>query len=74
MVAAGLGITIIPYTAIAGDLRLKRFAYARIRGHRLHREIGWVRLRSEYVPRSVTEMLAVFDEMKDRFAIKPPGV
>jgi DNA-binding transcriptional LysR family regulator len=73
MVAAGLGITLIPYMGIARDVRLGRFAYARVRGRRLYRETGWVHLKSDYVPRAVSEMLRVFDLMKDQFGIKLPG-
>jgi DNA-binding transcriptional LysR family regulator len=73
MVAAGLGITLIPYAAIAKDVRHGRFAYARVRGRRLHRETAWVYLQSDYVPRSMTEMMRVFDLMKDQFGSKPPG-
>ena len=74
MVANGLGITLIPYAAIAKDVRHGRFAYARIRGRRLYRETGWIYLRSDHVPRTITEMLRVFDQMKDQFQSKPPGV
>jgi len=73
MVANGLGITLIPYAAIAKDVRHGRFAYARIRGRRLYRETGWIYLRSDHVPRTITEMLRVFDQMKDQFQSKPPG-
>ena len=73
MVAAGLGITILPYSAFAGELRHGRFAWARVRGRRLYRETGWVYLKSEYIPRAVTEVLRVFDEMKHHFGGKPPG-
>jgi DNA-binding transcriptional LysR family regulator len=74
MVAAGLGITLIPYMGIARDVKLGRFAYARVRGRRLYRETGWVHLKSDYTPRAVTEALRVFESMKDQFGIKPPGV
>lgn len=74
MVSAGLGITIIPYAAVVRDLRHGRFAYARIRSRRLYRETGWVFLKTDYVPRTITEMLRVFDLMKDQFGMKPPGV
>jgi DNA-binding transcriptional LysR family regulator len=73
MVAAGLGITLIPYAAIVKDVRHGRFAYARVRGRRLHRETAWVYLKSDYLPRSITEMMRVFDLMKDQFGSKPPG-
>ena len=45
----------------------------RIRGRKLYRETGWVYLRSEYVPRTITEMIRVFDQMKDQFGGKPPA-
>jgi len=73
MIASGLGVSLLPYAAIAGEVRTGRFAWARIRGHRLYRETGWVYLRSEYVPRSITEVLRVFDTMKDQFGGRPPG-
>jgi DNA-binding transcriptional LysR family regulator len=73
MVANGLGITLIPYAAIAKDVRHGRFAFARIRGRRPYRETGWVYLKSDYVPRTITEMLRVFDQMKEQFQSKPPG-
>ncbi len=73
MVASGLGVTLLPYSAIAGELRTGRFAWARVRGRRLYRETGWVFPRSDYLPRSVTEVLRVFDSMKHQFGGKPPG-
>jgi DNA-binding transcriptional LysR family regulator len=73
MVANGLGVTIIPYAAIAGDLRGGRFGWARIHGHRLYRETGWVYVKSDYVRRSISEVLRVFDLMKEQFGGKPPG-
>jgi DNA-binding transcriptional LysR family regulator len=73
MVASGLGVTILPYSAIAGELRTGRFAWARVRARRLYRETGWVFPRSEYLPRSVSEVLRVFDLMKHQFGGKPPG-
>lgn len=73
MVAAGLGVTIVPFGAIAHDVRAGRFAWARLRGHRLYRETGWVYLKSDYLPRALTEILRIFDEMKDQFGGRPPG-
>jgi DNA-binding transcriptional LysR family regulator len=72
MVANGIGITIIPYQAISRDVRQHRFFFRRIEGKRLYRETGWVYLRSDYVPRSVTEMIRVFDLMKPQLRIVPP--
>ena len=73
MVGSGLGISLIPYAAIARDMRTGRFGWARIRGRRLHRETGWVYLKSDHVPRAIPEMLRVFDLIKDQFGGKAPG-
>jgi DNA-binding transcriptional LysR family regulator len=73
MVASGLGISVVPYAAIAKDVRSERFAWARVRGRRLYRETGWVYLKSDHLPRPVPEMLRVFEEMKDEFGGRPPG-
>ena len=73
MVASGLGIALIPYSAVAKDVRAGRFAFTRVRGRRLYRETGWVYLKTDYVPRTITEVLRVFDLMKEQFGIRPPG-
>jgi DNA-binding transcriptional LysR family regulator len=73
MVAAGLGITLIPYAAIARDVRARRFAFARLRGRSPHRETGWVYLRGDSQPRAVTEMLKTFESMKDGFGGRLPA-
>jgi DNA-binding transcriptional LysR family regulator len=72
MVGNGLGVSIIPFAAVAKDVRTKRLAYARVKGRKLYRETGWVYLKSEYVPRTITEMIRVFDQMKDQFGGRPP--
>ena len=79
MVGAGLGVTIVPYAAIARDVRAHpRLAFARLRGRRLFRETGWVYLKSDHVPRAITEMTRVFAVMRGRFGasrrpIEVPG-
>lgn len=73
MVASGIGVTILPYGALAADLRLGRFAWSRLRGAHLYRETGWVYLKGAHRPRAIAEVLRVFDEMKDQFGGKPPG-
>ena len=72
MVASGLGVSLIPYAAIVGDLRSGRFNWTRLRAGRLYRETGWVYLKAEHQPRTVTEVVRVFDGMKDEFGGKPP--
>ena len=73
MVAAGLGITLIPYAAIARDVRARRFAFARLRGRPPYRETGWVHLRGDSQPRTVTEMLKTFESIKDSFGGRLPA-
>jgi DNA-binding transcriptional LysR family regulator len=73
MVGSGIGITVLSHAAVAPDLRHKRLAFARIRGRKLYRETGWVYLKSDYVPRTVTEMLRVFETMRGEFTSKLPA-
>ncbi len=73
MVASGLGIALVPYVAIATEMRTRRFGWARVRGQRLYREQAWVYLKSDYVPRPIVEVLRVFDDMKAEFGEKPPA-
>ena len=74
MVSNGLGVSIIPFAAAAKDVRTGRLSHSRIRGRKLFRETGWVFLKSDYVPKTVTEVLRVFDLVKDRYVriIPPP--
>jgi DNA-binding transcriptional LysR family regulator len=73
MVGSGIGITVLSHAAVAADLRHKRLAIARIRGRKLYRETGWVYLKSEHVPRTVTEMLRAFEQMREEFSSKLPA-
>ena len=72
MVAINLGVTIVPFTPVAKDVRAGRLACARLRGRRLLRETGWVFLKAER-RRAVTELLRTFDEMKSQFRTTPAG-
>ena len=73
MVSHGLGVSIIPFAAAAKDVKAGRLAYARLRGRRLYRETGWVFMKSDHVPRTVSEILRVFDSVKDRYLHAIPG-
>ena len=59
--------------AIAADMRTRRFSWARLRGVRLHRETAWVYLKTDHASRAISEVLRVFDGMKDQFGGKPPS-
>jgi DNA-binding transcriptional LysR family regulator len=60
MVAAGLGISIVPFQSVERETRGGTLKVARIRGQRLVRETGWVYRANERTPRVVQEMMATF--------------
>ncbi|MBI4446069.1 MAG: LysR family transcriptional regulator [Acidobacteria bacterium] len=66
LVEIGLGISIIPYPAVVRDSK-SSLCYRRIEGRRIYRELGWVYLKSDYVPRPMKHLLTLFDEMKQQF-------
>jgi DNA-binding transcriptional LysR family regulator len=71
MVKTGLGISIVPYQAIAREVRAGQFFCARIEGHELMRETGWVYARANRVPRVIHELLTTFDQIKGRLELAP---
>jgi DNA-binding transcriptional LysR family regulator len=71
MVKTGLGIGIVPYQAIAREVRAGQFFCARIEGHELFRETGWVYARASRVPRVIHELLTAFDEIRGRLQLAP---
>jgi DNA-binding transcriptional LysR family regulator len=74
MVKTGLGIGIVPYQAVAREVRAGQFFCTRIDGHNLVRETGWVYPRASRVPRVIQELLKAFDEIKGRLRLAPaPG-
>src|SRR6476469_6592713 len=72
MVKTGLGIAIVPYQAIAREVRAKQFFCARIEGYELVRETGWVYARADRVPRIIHELFAAFDALKGRLQLGLP--
>ena len=71
MVKTGLGIGIVPYQAVEREVRAKQFFCARIEGHELVRETGWVYARANRTPRMIHELLRAFDEVKGKLHLKP---
>jgi DNA-binding transcriptional LysR family regulator len=73
MVRHGLGISIIPWQAAADDVRTGQLFCARIPGHSLERETGWLYPKMSRLPRTVTEVTRVFESIRERFeaAAKP---
>jgi DNA-binding transcriptional LysR family regulator len=73
MVKTGLGVGIVPYQAVAREVRAGQLFCARIDGHELVRETGWVYARANRVPRIVDELLLAFGAIRDRLRLAPRG-
>jgi len=71
MVKTGLGIGIVPYQAIAREVRTGQFFCARIDGYEMIRETGWVYTRANRVPRMIHELLTAFDAVKGKLQLVP---
>jgi DNA-binding transcriptional LysR family regulator len=71
MVASGLGISIVPFQAVAQEITGGTLRVARIDGVRLVRETGWVHLRAERVPRMVQEMMDSLNHIMPRLRLSP---
>jgi DNA-binding transcriptional LysR family regulator len=71
LVRIGMGITIIPYQAVAREVRLGHLFCARIAGQQLVRETGWVHLRLNRVPRPVQEMMKMFERIRPGLKLSP---
>jgi len=69
MVKEGLGIGIVPYMAIAREVRARQFFVTRIEGHQLFRETGWVYPRANRPPRMIDELLAAFEKVRGRLPL-----
>jgi DNA-binding transcriptional LysR family regulator len=74
MVRHGLGISIIPWQAAADDVRTRQLFCTRVAGHALHRETGWLYPKMSRLPRTVTEVIRVFDQVRPTLeaAASPP--
>jgi DNA-binding transcriptional LysR family regulator len=72
MVKTGMGIGIVPYQSVAREVRAGQFFCARVDGHELVRETGWVYARANRVPRMIHELLAAFDAVKGKLRLALP--
>jgi LysR family transcriptional regulator, low CO2-responsive transcriptional regulator len=66
MVRNGLGISIIPWQAAAADVRAGQLFCSRIAGHTLVRQTGWLYPKMSRLPRTVTEVLRIFETVRPR--------
>lgn len=71
LVKAGVGISMVPYQAVAREVRAGQFFCAPIEGHQLVRETGWVYVRSNRIPRPIEELFKVFDAIRPRLKLSP---
>ena len=71
LVRIGMGITIIPYQAVAREVRAGHLFCARIAGTQIVRETGWVHLRVNRIPRAVQEMMQLMERVRPRLKLSP---
>ena len=69
MVAAGLGVAIVPFQSVERETRGGSLKVARIRAQQLVRETGWVYRAGERVPRVVQEMMATLTRIAPQLQI-----
>ncbi len=69
MVRTGLGISIVPYQAIAREVKAGQLFCTRIEGHELFRETGWVYAKANRTPRMIGELLTAFAEVRGRLRV-----
>src|SRR3954464_9289117 len=72
MVKTGLGVGIVPYQAVAREVKSGQLFCARIEGHELVRHTGWVYARANRVPRMINELLVAFDAVRDKLRLVLP--
>ena len=66
MVRSGLGISIIPSVAAASDIRTGQLFSSRIAGHSLVRQTGWLYPKMSRLPRSVAEVIRIFETIRKK--------
>jgi DNA-binding transcriptional LysR family regulator len=72
MVKTGLGVGIVPYQAVAREVKAGQLFCARIEGYELVRQTGWVYARANRVPRMIHDLLAAFEAVRSRFRLVLP--
>lgn len=71
LVRNGLGITVIPYQAVARDVTSGQLFCARIEGRSLVRETGWVYPKMSRTPRAVQEVIRAFERVRPKLKLAP---
>ncbi len=65
LVKIDLGVTIIPYRAIADEVRRKELHCLRIRDRKVTRQVGMVYQKSDNLPKVLSELIRLFKEQRD---------
>jgi DNA-binding transcriptional LysR family regulator len=73
LVSIGMGMAIVPYQAVAREVRARQLRCARLDGVSLVRETGWVYVRGARVPRLVREMFVALERTLPRLKLASPG-
>jgi DNA-binding transcriptional LysR family regulator len=71
LVRSEMGVTIIPYQAVAREVRSRQLFCARISGTPLVRHTGWVYQRSNKVPRMLDEMFKAYQRILPKLNLSP---
>ncbi len=71
MVGAGLGISLVPFQAIAREAAAGTLRYARVAGPPLVRTTGWVYLQTARVPRMVQAMMETLIRVAPHLNLTP---
>jgi DNA-binding transcriptional LysR family regulator len=66
MVRNGLGISIIPAQAAAAEIRSGQLFCSRIAGHSLVRQTGWLYPKMSRLPRTVSEVIRIFETLRPK--------
>jgi DNA-binding transcriptional LysR family regulator len=66
MVRNGLGISIIPSQAAASEIRSGQLVCSRIAGHSLVRQTGWLYPKMSRLPRTVSEVIRIFETIRPK--------
>jgi DNA-binding transcriptional LysR family regulator len=71
LVASGMGLSIIPYQSVVGEVRAGQLACARVAGAVLERETGWAYPRSSHLPRALQELIRTLESIRPRLNLAP---
>jgi DNA-binding transcriptional LysR family regulator len=71
LVRVRMGVSIVPYQAVAREVTAGQLFCARIAGQKLFRETGWVYPRANRLPRAVQEMRRLFDGVRPKLKLLP---